>query len=180
VDALYPLHLRLTHRLVVVVGAGPVGRRRVASLSETSARLRWVAPDVPTTAEVAEPVRAPFSPDHLDGAHLVFACATPEANAEVVRAARARGLLVGRADSPDEGDFNVPARLRRGALLVSLGTGGSAPAATRAIRDALSTRLPASWAVVVDEVAAARPDADAAALNALARRLLDKVDGSLD
>ena len=99
-------------------------------------------------------------------------------NAAVVEAARARNVLVGRSDQPAGGDFDVPARLRRGALLVSLGTSGEAPAATRALRDALDARVPEAWGALVAEVAAARPDLDVAELNALARRLLDTIEPS--
>ena len=161
----------------MVVGAGVVGRRRAAKLADAGARVRWVAPDVPVDAE-ADAVRERFAPAHLDDACLVFACATPEVNADVVTAAHARGLLAGRADAPTGGDFDVPAVIRRGALLVSLGTGGAAPAATRVLRAALDARLPAAWGQLVDEVAAARPDLDAEESNALARQLLDTLTGS--
>ena len=121
----------------------------------------------------AERVPESFAAAHLDDVCLAFACATPAVNAEVVAAAHARGLLAGRADAPELGDFDVPARLRRGALLVSLGTEGTAPAATRVLRAALDRRLPQSWAQLVCEVAAARSELDAEALMANAQCVVD-------
>ncbi|WP_169736453.1 NAD(P)-dependent oxidoreductase, partial [Promicromonospora kroppenstedtii] len=41
---IYPLGLKVTGRLVVVVGGGPVAARRVRSLLDAGARVRVVAP----------------------------------------------------------------------------------------------------------------------------------------
>ncbi len=172
----FPVHLRLDGRIVLVVGAGPVGRRRVAALREAGAVVRWVAPDAPPSG-----LRAVFEPAHLDGVRLAFACASPAVNAAVVAAARAQGVLVGRADRPEAGDLDVPARVRRGRLLLSLGTGGAAPAATRALRQALEERVPRVWSEFVERMADARARlrgaADRAArLEALANPLLEALE----
>ncbi len=154
-----------------MVGAGPVGSRRATALREAGAQVVQVAPNAPEGG-----IRARFASEHLDDVCLVFACATPDVNAQVAAAARARGLLVGRADDPRAGDFDVPARSRRGALLVSMGTGGAAPAATRVLREALEARIPHGWASIVDEVAEARAHLDPDAQKKLARRLLATLD----
>ncbi|MCB9538645.1 MAG: hypothetical protein H6704_20585 [Myxococcales bacterium] len=82
--------MRLTGRTVLVVGAGPVGRRRVAALRAAGATVRWVAPDVPAAPAVTEAVAAPFDPAHLRGALLAFACAPPTSTRRSPRPPRAR------------------------------------------------------------------------------------------
>lgn len=149
-----PLHLRLTGRRVLVVGAGPVGRRRVAAALGGGAQVRWVAPDVPPSPVVAEAVAAPFAPAHLRDVLLAFACAPPSVNATVVEAARAAGVLVGRADAPEEGDLVVPAVVRRGPVTVGLTSG--APTATVALRRALEAAVPDAWGLFAALVAEAR------------------------
>jgi siroheme synthase-like protein len=147
----FPLHFQLSGWSVLVVGAGPVGRRRVTALVRAGAHVTWVAPDVPAT-EGVRCVTAPFAPSDIGDARLVFACAPPAVNAEVVAAARARGVPVGRADAPGDGDFTVPAVGGDGDLLVSVTTGGRAPGAAAA----LAAHLPAHWPRFVGLVAEAR------------------------
>ncbi len=136
---------------MLVVGAGPVGQRRVAALVAAGARVTWVAPDVPVT-EGVRCVTAAFDASQIGDARLVFACGPAAVNAEVAAAARARGVPVGRADAPDDGDFVVPAVGRAGDLVVSVATGGRAPGAAAA----LAAHLPAHWPRFVALLAEAR------------------------
>ncbi|MCB9547579.1 MAG: bifunctional precorrin-2 dehydrogenase/sirohydrochlorin ferrochelatase [Myxococcales bacterium] len=147
-----PLHLRLTGRRALVVGAGPVGRRRAAALRAAGARLRWVAPDLAADAEADEAIAAPFAAQHCDGMWLVAACAPPAVNDAVAAAARSRGALLARADAADDSDVRFPAVVRRGPVVVSLSTG--APAATAALRPLLE--IPESFQVFAEVMTEAR------------------------
>lgn len=141
---LLPLHIQMDGLPVLVVGAGPVGRRRRQTLLDAGAIVRWVAPDSPEVA-------APFSEHHLDGQRLVFACATPAVNQAVTDAARARGVWVCRADAP--GDLELPAVRRSGDITASLTTG--VPAATRVLADALAQQLE-TWEPLLQQLAQVR------------------------
>lgn len=135
-----PLHLRLTDRWVLVVGAGAVGRRRVALLEAAGARIRWVSPELDPALHPHIDVHPhPFGAHHCDGMDLVLACAPPAVNAQVSAAAAARRLWCGRADAPEAGDLVVPALLHRDPLVISLATG--APAATAALISALDAQI---------------------------------------
>ena len=141
--------LDVTDRLVVIVGGGPVAARKARGVLEAGGtRVRCVAPafdaDLPGAVER---VSEAYETRHLEGAGLVFAATDLAAvNDAVVRDARAKGILVSRADADDDqpGDFVVPAKLRQGPVIVSVATGGS-PALAVLIRDGLSQRWDARW-----------------------------------
>src|SRR6516165_4791561 len=114
---MFPLLLNLTGRLAVVVGGGPVGRRKARALLEGGAAVRLVCLE-PRPAAEQNPglhwVTAAYDAGCLAGAALVVAAATPEVNRLVIADARARGLWVNAATEPEEGDCFLPAVVRRG------------------------------------------------------------------
>lgn len=153
---MFPILLNLSGKLVVVVGGGAVGLRKLAAVLESGASVRLIDPRPfpnlpPNVSHIAEAYRA----EHLDGAALAFACATPEVNAAVVADCRARGLWVNTATSPAEGDFTLPAVVRRGELTLAVSTGGASPALARRIREKLEAEFDdafAEWVRVLAEV----------------------------
>jgi precorrin-2 dehydrogenase/sirohydrochlorin ferrochelatase len=145
----YPILLDVTDRPVVIVGGGPVAVRKAKGVLEAGAtRVRVVSPtiDAAMPPEV-ERVEASYEPAHLEGAGLVFAATDlPAVNDSVVRDARARGVLVSRADAADEsaGDFTVPAHWRSGPATLAVSAGGS-PALAVTIRDGLLAHWDDRW-----------------------------------
>jgi siroheme synthase-like protein len=146
-----PVQLDVRGRRCVVVGAGPVGARRTATLLAAGARVLIVAPDVgPAVAglvaasgpDAPELARRPFEPADLDGALLAVAATGSESvDAAVSRAAAARGVLVNRADRAELGDLSFPAVVRRGPVRLAVSTGGAAPAVARLVADRLDAHL---------------------------------------
>jgi len=128
------LDLGLEGRLVLVVGAGRVGRRKLAQVLKAGARALVVEPR--PGAEVTDlarsgavELRSEFSEDLLSGVSLAFAASDEAAlNLAVARAARARGVWVNVADAPESSDFFLPAVVTRGDFQLAVGTGGSSPA----------------------------------------------------
>jgi len=139
----YPLMLDVSDRFAVIIGGGAVAARKAAALFEAGAtRVRVVAPAFDGSLHPrAERITEPYAPHHLDDAGLVFAATdSPEVNDRVVRDARARRLLVNRADDGDAGgDFTVPARFQEGEVIVSVSAGS--PALAVAIRNDLARRI---------------------------------------
>jgi precorrin-2 dehydrogenase/sirohydrochlorin ferrochelatase len=156
-----PLFLNLNDRLCVVVGGGPVGRRRAAKLRRHGARVRLVCLEKPPEEDVdpkLEWITAPYRPEHLDAAFLIFAAASASVNQQVVADARARHLLVNSATEPGASDFQVPAVLERGSLALAISTGGRAPGLAREVRLLLDESLAGPLDCWLDIVAELRAD----------------------
>lgn len=153
----YPVNLELAGRRVVVVGAAAVADGKVEGLLDAGAtevlvvaegpgaRLDRLAADARVRIE-----RRPLRPEDLDGALLLIAARSdPASNAVLAREARARGVLVNVMDDVPNCDFAAPAVVRRGQLVVSIGTGGASPALARRLREELSERFGPHWAELV-------------------------------
>ena len=156
-----PVVLNLAGRLVVVVGGGAVGSRKAAAALTAGAAVKVIDPILPhpiaDTPGSPIHVPEPYQPHHLDGARLVFACATPEVNARVVADARSGNIWVNSATDPAAGDFALPSVVRVGDLALAVSTGGAAPALARRVREKLEAEFDATfaeWVRVLGEVRA--------------------------
>jgi siroheme synthase-like protein len=150
----------LTDRLTVVVGGGPVGRRKARHLLATGAIVRLVCLEPrPADWNYSHLVwlTEPYHENHLAGATLVFAAAPPDVNRRVAADARRRGILVNRADDPTAGDFLLPAVHRQGDLVLAVSTGGAAPTLAKRIRDRLAECLEPAYSAWIALMRELRP-----------------------
>jgi precorrin-2 dehydrogenase/sirohydrochlorin ferrochelatase len=148
----YPALLDLRGRLVAVIGGGRVAARKVASLLETGARVRLVAPRLApeSRALAGEPgvelKEREFKSGDLEGVCLVISATDNEAlNRSVAAEAEGRGLFVNVVDVPRLCSFIVPAVVRRGDLTLAASTGGASPAAARRLRERLQEEFGPTW-----------------------------------
>ena len=133
----YPLHLDLTGRRVLVVGAGPVAARRVRSLGDADVHV--VAVDVADGFPDVAVERRAFRPSDVEGAWLVLAC-TGVVDDEVAKACDERRIWCVRADDAAASAAWVPAVTRVDDVVVSVTAGGD-PRRAVALRDALALSL---------------------------------------
>lgn len=174
-----PILLDLAGKPVVVVGGGAVGARKSASLLAAGAAVRVIDPRAPLELPPgAVHVCEAYRPEHLDGAALAFACATPEVNAHVISDAKSTGVWVNAASAPEDGDFALPAVVRRGAFVLAVGTGGASPALARRVREKLEVEYDAAFGEWVRLLAEVRSEVLARVPGEARRRAL--LDGFAD
>ena len=159
----YPIVLDLEGRRCLVVGGGAVAERRVTPLVEGGAEVSVVSPTLtPGLAALADAgrirhaARAYRDGDVVDFELVLVATDTKEVGAAVAVEARARGAWINTADDPRHCDFFLPALVRRGDLVVAVGTGGTSPALARAVREELETYLTPEYATLAELAAEVR------------------------
>jgi len=153
----YPVSLLVAGRRCVVVGAGRVAARKVEGLLAAGAAVHVVAPEVgPEVGALRDEGRLtvderPFEPADLDGAWLATAATPdPDVNAAVFDAGQARRVFVNAADDPAHCSFTLMSTVRRGDLVVTIGTGGRSPALATYLKDHVATEMGPEWEVLLD------------------------------
>jgi len=180
----YPIILDMRKKRAVVVGGGTVAERKILGLLDAEADVLCIAPEAGEQIRRLDRERRielavrPYRSGDLDGAALAFAATGDDSvNRQVVEDARSLAILVNDASSADRGDFSTPATVRAGSLLLTVDTGGNAPALVKQIRDDLAERFDARYARATDTLGRMReyvqatlaPDRRADVLRRLAR-----------
>jgi siroheme synthase-like protein len=159
---LLPLFLKLEGKLALVVGAGAVAERKIASLLDVGARVRVVAPDASDDVKrlagegrVEWRERA-FAEADIEGAWLVYAAtASPEVQRSVAAAAETRRVFCVAVDDPPNASAYSAAVVRRPPMVVAISSSGAAPALTRLLREVIEHVLPAEeWIRRAEELRA--------------------------
>jgi len=158
-----PVNLLVAGRRCVVVGAGPVAARKIATLLDLGAAVVVVAPHV--TDEVRAWARAgrlelrarPFEPADLDEAWLaITATGDPEVDRAVAEAGEARRIWVNSADDPANCSFTLLSLVRRGDIVVAIGTNGRSPALARHLRERIAAEIGPEYEATLELLAEQR------------------------
>jgi siroheme synthase-like protein len=159
----FPANLIVAGRRCVVVGAGRIAQRKVAGLLGAGAEVTVVAP------EACEDLRAAadegrvewharsFAPEDLDGAWLaVTATGVPEVDRAVFVAGEDRRVWVNSADDPANCSFTLMSVVRRGDLVVTIGTNGRSPALATYLKDHVATEMGPEYERLLELLSEAR------------------------
>jgi siroheme synthase-like protein len=173
-----PLVVDVSGLACLVVGAGPVGARRIRSLLAAGAVVTVVATDVgdevrrlvdgpgPAPGPVTVLARPYRSPEASDYRLVVSATGVPAVDERVVADGVAGGALVNRAHTTAGGDavpgaVRFPAVHRDGPVTVAVSTDGSGPGLASWLRDRAAAALGPDLAVLAGLVADARAELQA-------------------
>jgi siroheme synthase-like protein len=160
----YPVLLELTGRRVVVVGDLAVEAGKVEGLLVAGAEVTVIAKGpqaalarLETDPRVVVHRRGYGGPADLAGAALcVASAAEPGVRDAIAADARAAGVLVNVMDDVPNCDFAAPAIVRRGDLVIAVGTGGRAPALASRVRAELGERFGPEWTELIEVVGQVR------------------------
>jgi precorrin-2 dehydrogenase/sirohydrochlorin ferrochelatase len=140
----YPVYLDIAGRRVVVIGGGRVGLRKARGLVEAGAQVHVISPQFDPGFDdlaVRRSERA-YVPGDLGGAILAFAATDSRAvNRQVGDDAKALGIPVNVADSPEECEFIVPARAVIEGVQIAISTGGTDPRRAAEVRKRIEALL---------------------------------------
>jgi siroheme synthase-like protein len=153
----FPVLLELGGKRCVVVGALPVREGKVEALLAGGATDVLVLASSPVEQleelELLDGVtvsRRSWTRADLAGAFLVIAHdPDPAERARLGGAAREAGALVNVVDDIPQCDWAMPALVRRGELLLAIGTGGASPALARKLRERFEREYGPEWAEIV-------------------------------
>ncbi len=161
----YPVNLVVTDRRCIVVGAGRIAARKIEPLLDLGAEVTVIAPtavdEIRDWAAAGRLTLAEreFEPTDLDGAWLVTtATGIPAVDHEVFVAGEARRIWVNSADDPRNCSFTLTSVVRRGDLVVTVGTGGRSPALASWLKRRLDTELGPEYATLLDVLSEAREE----------------------
>lgn len=137
----YPIFLRVARRLCLVIGGGTVAEHKIQALLKSGAQVTVISPTLtPTLAALASAgqithhCRA-YADGDLRGFVLAVAATDDHAlHTQIVRDARASGVLLNVVDRPELCDFIVPSIVERGDLVIATSTSGTSPALAKRIR----------------------------------------------
>jgi len=159
----YPANLVVDGRRCVVVGAGRIAARKIDALLAAGAQVHVIAPDAgdevrswADAGRLSLDERA-FVPADLDGAWLATtATGVPAVDRAVYEAGEARRVWVNSADDPANCSFTLMSVVRRGDLVVTVGTGGRSPALATYLKEHIRTEMGPDYSTLLDLLSEAR------------------------
>ncbi len=159
----FPVNLLVADRPVLVVGGGRIAARKIEPLLDLGARVHVVAPQLGaevrtwrdegrlTTAERG------FESSDLDEVWLaITATDDPSVNRAVFEAGTTRKVWVNSADDPENCSFTLVSVVRRGDIVVTIGTGGRSPALAAWLKACMETELGTEYETLLDLLAEER------------------------
>jgi uroporphyrin-III C-methyltransferase/precorrin-2 dehydrogenase/sirohydrochlorin ferrochelatase len=145
----FPLFIKLKDRPVLVVGGSEAAAAKLRLLLAAGADCTVVAAELSSDMEAALAAgrvslrQRVFDAADIDGHQLVFSAHDDEASdLAVVRAAKARNVLVNVVDRPALTDLVMPAVVDRGDVVIAISTQGAAPVLARKVRALIESVLP--------------------------------------
>jgi precorrin-2 dehydrogenase/sirohydrochlorin ferrochelatase len=154
---LYPINLDIKKKKCLVIGGGEVALRKVKALLECQAKVTVVSPQLhPDILKLAKAkqiqvVKKKYQSEDLNKVFLVIGATDDNrVNRQIATDAEKKHLLVNIVDVPDLCNFQVPASIRRGELMLTISTNGKSPALTKYLRRQLEEQFGPEYSDYLD------------------------------
>jgi siroheme synthase-like protein len=161
----YPVNLIVRGRRCVVVGAGRIAARKIDALLVAGAEVHVIAPklgdDVAAWRDAGRVTvdEREFEASDLDGAWLATtATDEPAVNRAVFEAGEVRRVWVNSADDPGNCSFTLMSVVRRGDVVMTIGTGGRSPALAAWLKERTEAELGPEYETLISLLAEAREE----------------------
>ena len=159
---LYPGHINLKDKNVIVIGGGAVAERKIRQLLSSGAVVACVAPRIRGRLKALKKVR--FINDYFDIKYIkklkpflvVNASGDKNVDIEMLRLLENRHFLYNSADNPHACNFFAPAVINKKDLIISISTQGRSPFMAAYIKKELSERICGEWAGLVGVIGSIR------------------------
>ncbi len=161
-NTLFPIFLKLESIRTLIVGGGNVGLEKLSSILKNcpDARVtvvaRTVHPDLRSLVRRHQQVvleeRNFRMWDLWSTDLLLLATENRATNENILKYAKARGLLVNVADTPDCCDFYLGSVVTKGDLKIGISTNGKSPTFAKRFREFLEEMVPDDTQQVLDNM----------------------------
>jgi siroheme synthase-like protein len=159
----YPANFLVAGKRCVVVGAGRIAFRKIEGLLAAGADVEVIAPEaVHEVRALADAGRVRWSPrgfapaDLTDAWLAVTATSDPAVNRAVYEAGEAQRVWVNAADDPANCSFSLMSVVRRGDIVVTIGTNGRSPALATFLKDHVATEMGPEYETLLEVLSEAR------------------------
>lgn len=158
--AYFPLFINLEGKRCIIIGDGPVAKRKAASLELFE-------------AEVTMYGEGEWQMKDLLPAFLVIAATNDRViNKSVAQYCREHKIFVNVADAKEESDFLFPSVIKRGTVSIGISTEGGSPLLASEIRKGIEEELPSSLEEISASMAECRAWVKSLPIGGEKRRLL--------
>jgi precorrin-2 dehydrogenase/sirohydrochlorin ferrochelatase len=152
-----PVNLDITNMPSLVIGGGNIAYRKLLTLWKFGAVPDIISPELLPAMEdyIAKNglkiTRRKYQSGDVNGYKLVFAATgDPIADKLIKDDCDERNILLNVADVPELCTFIMPATVKRGDLVLAVGSGGNAPFLVKQIRKQLQRDYPKSMAEIFE------------------------------
>jgi siroheme synthase-like protein len=159
---LFPVFVKLENLRLLIVGGGKIGLEKLQTvlLNSPSTSISLVAPEIgDAIRELAARhptirlLERPYHPDDLEYADIAIVAVNDRTVSETVaRQARAKGVLVNVADTPDLCDFYLGSVVRKGHLKIAISTNGKSPTVAKRLKEEIGNMIPEEMNGVLDDM----------------------------
>lgn len=163
---MYPINLILDNKPCVVLGGGHVALRKVEGLLEAKAKVTVISPEIVEglvklveNKSIIWRKKCYEQGDLTDFILAVCAIGKEEINIQVQKEANQKRVILNVVDRLEFCDFALPAKIRRGDLLVTFSTNGKSPALAKYLRCKMEKEFDETYEIWLGKLTQLRKEA---------------------